>query len=119
MITLAAQRAGRIYIAGPMTGIDDFNFPAFNAAAEALRAQGWHVENPADHGVVAGATWEDYLAYDLTRIGKCGAIYLLPGWSKSKGARLEHDLARRLGMRVTYAVGAEHGYTQETNHADL
>lgn len=100
-------RAWRIYIAGPMTGLPDLNFPAFNAAADALRTQGWHVENPADHGVIEGAQWEDYLAYDITRLGTCGAIYLLPGWEKSKGATLEAHIAKMLGLQVLLAPGAE------------
>lgn len=103
---LAPARRNRIYIAGPMTGLPDFNFPAFNAKAAELRAQSWHVENPADHGVVKGAAWEDYLAYDLTRLGTCGAIYLLPGWDLSKGAVLEHHIAQVLGMEVLYAPNA-------------
>ena len=28
----------RIYIAGPMSGLPDLNYPAFNAMAERLRA---------------------------------------------------------------------------------
>lgn len=100
-------RAWRIYIAGPMTVLPDLNFPAFNAAADALRTQGWHVENPADHGVIEGAQWEDYLAYDITRLGTCGAIYLLPGWEKSKGATLEAHIAKTLGLQVLLAPGAE------------
>jgi hypothetical protein len=54
-VTLQAARASRGYVAGPMTGIKDFNYPAFNAVAEDLRAQGYEVENPADHGIVEGA----------------------------------------------------------------
>ena len=38
----------RIYIAGPMRGKPDYNYPAFNEAAEKLRCDGWDVENPAD-----------------------------------------------------------------------
>lgn len=100
-------RAWRIYIAGPMTGLPDLNVHAFNAAADALRTQGWHVENPADHGVIEGAQWEDYLAYDITRLVTCGAIYLLPGWEKSKGATLEAHIAKTLGLQVLLAPGAE------------
>lgn len=103
---LGKDRAKRIYIAGPMTGIEDFNFPAFNTAAQSLIEDGWHVENPADHGVVLGAEWEDYLAYDLTRLGTCGAIYLLPGWQASKGATLEVHIAQALGMEIFTAKGA-------------
>lgn len=102
-VTLLAERAQRIYVAGPMSGILDFNFPAFRAAAEMLRGIGWQVENPADSGQVDGAEWADYMAYDLTRLGLCGAIYLLPGWSKSKGATEEKRIADFLGLKVLYA----------------
>ncbi|CAM3173322.1 DUF4406 domain-containing protein [Pseudomonas fluorescens] len=102
-VTLQAARANRVYVAGPMTGIEDFNYPAFNAVADQLRAQGYEVENPADHGIVEGAQWADYMAYDLTRLGLCGMIALLPDWEKSQGARLEVLIAERLGMTVVNA----------------
>ena len=95
-VTLQAARANRVYVAGPMTGIADFNYPAFNAVADQLRAQGYEVENPADHGIVEGAQWADFIAYNLTRLGLCGVIALLPGWEHSKGARLEVMIAGRL-----------------------
>ncbi|NWA25475.1 DUF4406 domain-containing protein [Pseudomonas gingeri] len=99
-VTLQAARANRVYVAGPMTGIKDFNYPAFNAVAEQLRAKGYEVENPADHGIVEGAQWADYMAYDLTRLGLCGVICLLPDWERSRGARLEAHIAEQLGMAV-------------------
>lgn len=102
-VTLAASRANRLYLAGPMTGFEDFNFPAFNAMAADLRAHGYIVENPAEHGVVEDADWADYLAYDLTRLGLCGMVAVLPGWENSKGARLEVHIARELGMPVVNA----------------
>ena len=102
-VSLATARANRLYLAGPMTGLDDFNYPAFNAMADELHARGYEVENPADHGTVAGAVWTDYMAYDLTRLGLCGMIALLPGWEKSQGARLEVLIAERLGMTVVNA----------------
>lgn len=102
-VTLATARAKRVYVAGPMTGIEDFNYPAFNAMADRLRAQGYEVEDPADHGVVEGAVWADYMAYDLTRLGLCGVIALLPDWDLSQGARLEVMIAEHLGMRVVNA----------------
>ncbi|QXE10700.1 DUF4406 domain-containing protein [Pseudomonas sp. AN-B15] len=102
-VTLIADRSNRLYLAGPMTGFEDFNFPAFNAMAAQLRARGYVVENPAEHGVVEGADWADYMAYDLTRLGLCGQIAVLPGWENSKGARLEVHIARELGMKVVNA----------------
>jgi hypothetical protein len=102
-VTLAPARANRLYLAGPMTGFEDYNFPAFNKMAADLRARGYVVENPAEHGVVEGADWADYMAYDLTRLGLCGQVAVLPGWENSKGARLEVHIARELGMKVVNA----------------
>ncbi|MBT9575108.1 MAG: DUF4406 domain-containing protein [Pseudomonas umsongensis] len=98
----------RVYIAGPMTGLPEFNFPAFNAMADKLRAAGWHVENPADHGHVEGAGWADYLRYDIGRLATCEVVMLLPGWTQSRGARLEVSIARALGIGLMYADGAEY-----------
>ena len=106
-VLLPVDRAGSVYIAGPMTGLPEYNFPAFNAAAEELRATGATVYNPADHGLIDGAAWDDYLRFDIGNLVKCESIYLLPGWSKSKGARLEHKLARKLDLAVRFAPGAE------------
>ena len=107
IIHLRADRERRVYVAGPMTGLPEYNFPLFNATAARLRSEGWHVENPAEHGHVDGAGWSDYLRWDISRIATCGAIYLLPGWSKSKGATLEVRIAGELGMQVLLADGAE------------
>ena len=106
-VRLAPSRVGRVYVAGPMTGIADFNFPEFNAEAEALRAQGLSVLNPADHGIVVGANWADYLRHDIAGLASCERIHLLRGWSKSKGAQLEVTIGKALGMAITYQEGAE------------
>ena len=43
-----ADTEDAVYLSGPMTGLPDFNRPAFHAAAAALRAQGYVVINPAE-----------------------------------------------------------------------
>ncbi|WP_256219493.1 DUF4406 domain-containing protein [Pseudomonas sp. PAMC 26793] len=58
---------------------------------------------PGDHGSIKGAQWADYMAYDLTRLGLCGVIALLPDWEKSQGAKLEVLITERLGMTVVSA----------------
>lgn len=98
----AASRFKTIYVAGPMSGYKDLNFPSFNKAADEFRLNGWTVLNPADHGVIEGATWEDYLRFDITKLIQCDTIYLLEGWQDSKGAQLEYLIAERLGMKVIY-----------------
>ncbi|MDF1565309.1 MAG: DUF4406 domain-containing protein [Deltaproteobacteria bacterium] len=109
----------RVYIAGPMRGYANFNFDAFDAARDRLRAQGWIVVSPAD----LDRAYEGWGAYppedlvvdrelqircisrDLAAIQtfdktKGDAIYLLKGWQKSAGALAELALAQFLGLEV-------------------
>jgi hypothetical protein len=97
----------RIYIAGPMSGLPEFNFPAFNTLAAKLRKEGYIVENPAENGYEVNKTWEDYLRQSLTQMLKCDHVVVLPGWEKSAGAQLEVYVARSLSMKVT----DENGYS--------
>lgn len=113
-VRLPHARTGRVYLAGPMTGISELNFPAFNQEAERLRAEGLQVLNPADHGIVDGAGWADYLRHDIAGLASCERIHLLRGWTKSKGACLEMTIAKALGMTVTYQVDAEMEHNNAT-----
>lgn len=90
----------KVYVSGPMTGLPGNNFEAFNAVAAELREAGYDVEDPADKGIVPGWTWEDYLRFDLGVLVKCDQVATLPGWRKSRGARLEVRVATALGMSV-------------------
>lgn len=92
----------RVYVAGPMTGIADLNFPAFNAAAAELRKRGAWVENPAEINPDPSMSWDDAMRADIPRLLTCDTIYMLPGWEKSRGACLEHHIAEALGMTITY-----------------
>jgi Domain of unknown function (DUF4406) len=118
----------KIYLAGPMTGIPYFNFPAFHAAAAHLRSAGHQVFNPAErdterHGVdisqdnhvgcpalaetTHGFSLREALADDTAFICKeADAIAMLPGWENSKGARAEHALAFALSHTIIY-LGSE------------
>lgn len=95
----------RIYVAGPMTGHPELNFPAFHAAAAELRALGHHVENPAEINADPKAQWLDCMRADIARLVTCDAVHMLPGWEKSRGAKVEHGLAVGLGLQVIYAQG--------------
>ncbi|MFA6102200.1 MAG: DUF4406 domain-containing protein [Victivallaceae bacterium] len=99
-----------VYIAGPMTGIEKLNFPAFFDAERALKLAGHNPVNPARHPPavrcifteeVHTMTYEDFLNLDLEIIASgCDAVALLPGWEHSPGARREHQLAVSLGLKV-------------------
>jgi hypothetical protein len=120
----------KIYLAGPMRGIKDFNFPAFYAAAAKLRAEGHKVFSPAErdvkkYGEKALKTRtgsEEEVAKRLKLTGNqlartvfeidtrwicrhAEAIALLPGWRASRGARAEKALGEALGIRIIYERG--------------
>lgn len=90
----------RIYIAGPMTGLPAFNYPAFNEAAAQLRALGYHVENPAENKPLACGTWSGYMRNAIPQMLTCEAVALLPDWENSRGACLEVHVAMGVGMTV-------------------
>lgn len=89
----------RLYISGPMTGRPQLNYPAFFTAESQLRDMGYEVSNPAQYPD-NGETWAECLRRDLKDLLECDGVAALPGWQKSKGARLEVNVARRLGMEV-------------------
>ena len=106
------NRKMKWYLAGPMSGIKQFNIPAFDEATEKLRSHGYDITSPAeldspevraaglasatgDHrDVDAIETWGDMLARDVKIIAdEMDGIIFLPGWSESQGARLEAYVA--------------------------
>lgn len=92
--------ARRIYIAGPMTGLPEFNYPAFNTAAHQLRVEGHHVENPASNPTPACGSWLGYMRMALAQLVTCDEVHTLPGWEQSRGARVEVMVADMLGLPV-------------------
>lgn len=101
----------KIYVAGPMTGIPQFNYPEFFRVSNALRKLGHKVINPAEtngptveealRDVDANPrSWEYYMRKDVRSVAKVDALCLLPGWQNSKGARLEVTVAKALGIPI-------------------
>ena len=102
------------YLAGPMRGIEDYNFPEFRKQTAWLRGKGWKVFSPAerdendptiDHTEdVAGWTGSrglDYfMSYDLRAVCETDVVICLPGWEDSQGARLETVTAVEVGHPV-------------------
>lgn len=130
----------RIYVAGPMRGIPEFNFPAFAEGSAQLRALGHEVFSPAErdiqkHGkdVSASATGDladiahtgfslrDALGADTAWIcEKADAVALLPGWENSSGAKAEAALGKALGIRVDLIetfIGKKHDKSRLTKRS--
>lgn len=91
----------KVYIAGPMSGYDDYNYPAFNKSAALLRANGFEVFNPAesfggDTTLPRGA----YARVDIQAVLDSEGIVLLDGWDRSRGAVTEMRVAADLGLTI-------------------
>ena len=115
----------KLYLAGPMRGIPHFNFPAFHAAAAALRAQGHEVFSPAERDIARhggkdlsannhtgdeaqaareeGFSIRDAMGDDMDFICRhADGIAMMPGWETSSGARAEHATAVALHLTILY-----------------
>ena len=94
------------YLSGPMTGLPDNGYPAFEAAAERLRSQGVQVISP--HEIIppgAGPwTWAQHMRVDLAALLTADVIVMLPGWEGSRGAQLEKTVAEAIGTPVDYSL---------------
>lgn len=99
----------RVYLSGPMTGLPDHNFPAFNEVAAALRAGGRTVFNPAESfDGKTDLSRREYFQHDFTELDKCSVVALLPGWEKSEGALSEVFAALQMQLPIFRVVGATH-----------
>lgn len=114
----------KLYLAGPMSNIPAFNFPAFDRACERLRAANLEIVSPHEHDTPAtqkaarasvdgkslggGAeSWAECLARDVVLIGDvCDGIIFLPDWNKSRGAKLEAFTGLLTGKK--FAVYVDH-----------
>jgi len=107
-----------VYISGPMTGHDGLNYERFNKIAVDLRNVGYRTRNPASIDVLWPSmcsshngqercpectevrTYEWYLKHALHMLLEADAVATLDGWTRSKGAKIEVNLARKLKMPV-------------------
>ena len=111
----------RAYTAGPMTGIEMYNWPLFRFVLDYLREEcGIDVVSPIEideelgmvvaerdaFGAYESVTttdifdYETVLARDLEAVATCDSIILLPGWQYSTGAKRELAHALSLGLAV-------------------
>ena len=93
----------RLYVAGPMTGLPEFNYPAFRTAGALLREVGHEPLNPIDaedHNPTPGTpqAWDWYMRHALRMVVAAEGLALLEGWHRSRGARLEVHVATSLEM---------------------
>lgn len=100
----------RVYISGPITGVENYNTKAFCDAESHLLRAGFSVVNPLRiNGVIdcmneiiitreehSSHPREYYLKKDIARLVECDYIFFLKGWENSKGALFERSVANEL-----------------------
>lgn len=109
-----------LYVAGPMTGIPNFNYPHFREVGDSLRECGFTVLNPVDVDAMHEAErnmvdaslrhvcadcdngikheWHWYMRRTLKMMLEADGVALLRGWERSRGAKLEVEVAKGLGL---------------------
>lgn len=96
-----------IYISGRITGNKNWQ-EDFQKAEEYLKSNGYKVIiNPLNlaeqvNKEIKNPTYIDYMKQDLEILILCDEIYMLRGWWRSKGARLERHIAKVLGLGIVY-----------------
>lgn len=93
-----------------MSGIENYNFDAFNEAAEKYRSKGWEVINPVDvclkyklESVLNDPiVFQAMISEEIELLKTCDAIYMMKGWEYSKGANIEYTIARKHQLKCYY-----------------
>ena len=91
----------KIYISGKITGLDNFRY-LFLSAENSLSKKGFTVINPCDLPEYHDKTWKSYMKVDLEALKGCDYVFMLNNWKDSRGARVEHRLAKMWGKTIIY-----------------
>jgi len=91
-----------IYISGKISGIEEQAALLFADAMLEVEKLGCIGVNPMELNHKHDQSWSSYMRVDLKALMDCDGIYLLSNWEESPGAKIEHDLAVKLGMEIIY-----------------
>jgi|SRR5690606_36031755 len=99
------MRKERIYLSGKITGLDEKVSKLLFKYAE-LEVQtvfpDFAIVNPWQITHKHDATYTDFVVRDIEELFACKAIYMLNNWTDSRGARIEHFIAKEMGLEIYY-----------------
>lgn len=97
------QKKTRVYIAGKISGTDDFKERFGKAEKEFLKIN-CEVLNPAKLYLIMpeSATHDEYLSMCYVMIEMCDIVYFLKDWKNSVGASMEYKYCVRHGKRCIF-----------------
>lgn len=94
-----------VYIAGPITGIENYE-ENFKKRENELLRMGFKVINPVEKGRILEKSLgrqpkhEEYMQFLIPYVLNANSISLLNGWQQSKGAKIEYDVAMATGKTI-------------------
>jgi hypothetical protein len=94
----------KIYISGKISGLPiQPVIEKFKWHAVFLELKGHESINPFDVSPLdESKDWHDYMIEDIAALFKCEAIYMLKDWGQSRGARIEYQIAKELGLQIFF-----------------
>lgn len=95
----------KIYIAGKVTGLPaEPTALKFKEAQDKIEAKGYTVVNPIELIANPNEDWNVAMKKCIEALEFCDAIYMLPCYIDSRGAKIEHRTAIQLGLQVYYQL---------------
>lgn len=84
----------KIYISGPISGHNpDIVKVRFGTAKKLFEGGPYEAISPLENGLPDSASYDEHMMRDLEMLDKCDAIYMLQGWEKSNGCKIEFAYA--------------------------
>ena len=110
----------KVYISGKVTGLPFCEVKEkFERAEWLLEDIGLNVVNPLKNGLSLQDSWEQHIVRDIGLLLECDGILMLTTWMDSKGASIEHFIAKTQGMTILFesTIAREHEIVAKIQNA--
>lgn len=94
----------KVYLSGQITGKRNYKGLFLFVEQLARFCGASSIFNPASQ-ITDNFNYEQAMRRCIVALADCDAIVMLPGWNFSKGAKVEHEVAKACGMNIVYIAG--------------
>lgn len=89
----------KVYLSGAITNNKQYK-RQFKKAERKVKKQGYKVFNPC--AIPNIFSYSEFMKIDIAALECCNKIYMLKGWEKSRGAKMELQRAKELNLIIEY-----------------